>query len=47
MCYHIDDIPCFAANGVFNLEVVVCGALNIRLGIEGSTCQTVIVTFFD
>ena len=45
-CYYIDDIPCFTADGVCNLEVVVCtfgGALNIRFGIEGSACQAVIV----
>ena len=44
-CYYIDDIPCFTADGVCNLEVVVCtfgGALNIRFGIEGSACQAVI-----
>ena len=33
-CYYIDDIPCFTADGVCNLEVVVCtfgGVLNILL----------------
>ena len=47
---YIDDIPCFAVNGVFNLEVVVStfgGAFYIRLGIKGFTSQAVIVTFSD
>ena len=43
-------LNCFTANSVFNLEVVECtfgGALNVWFGIEGSTCQAAIVTFFD
>ena len=47
---YIDDIPSFAVNCVFNLEVVVStfgGAFNIRLGIKGFTSQAVIVTFSD
>ena len=47
---YIDDIPSFAVNCVFNLEVVVStfgSASNIRLGIKGFTSQAVIVTFPD
>ena len=47
---YIDDIPSFAVNCVFNLEVVVStfgGAFNIRLGVKGFTSQAVIVTFSD
>ena len=49
---YIDDIPSFAVNCVFNLEVVVVvstfgGAFNIRLGVKGFTSQAVIVTFSD
>ena len=49
-CDYIDDIPCFAINGVFNLEVVVStfgGAFYMQLGIKGFTSQAVIVTFSD
>ena len=47
-CYYIDNIPCFAANGVFDFQIVVFGgAPNVWFGIEGFTCQAVIVTFFD
>ena len=49
-CDYIDDIPCFAVNGAFNLEVVVStfgDAFYIRLGIKGFTSQAVIVTFSD
>ena len=45
---YIDDIPSFAVNCVFDLEVVVStfgGAFNIRLGIKGFKSQAVIVTF--
>ena len=47
---YIDDIPSFAVNCVFNLEVAVStfrGAFNIRLGIKSFTSQAVIVTFSD
>ena len=43
---YIDDIPCFAVNGVFNLEVVVStfgGAFYIWLGIKGFTSQWKVV----
>ena len=46
--YYIDDIPCFAANGVFSFKIVVCtfgGALNVWFGIKGFRCQAVTVTF--
>ena len=49
-CDYIDDIPCFAVNGVFNFEVVVStfgGAFNIQLGYKGFTSLAVIVTFSD
>ena len=49
-CCYIDDIPCFTADGVCNLEVVVCafgGASDIGFGIEGSACQAVTTAFFD
>jgi len=49
-CDYIDDVPCFAVNGVFNLEVVVStfgGAFYIRLGIKGFTSQAVNFTFSD
>ena len=47
---YIDDIPSFAVNCVFNLEIVVStfgGAFYIWFGVEGFTCQAVIVTFSD
>ena len=49
-CYYTDNISCLAANSVSNLKVVVCtfrDALNAWFDIKGSTCQTVIATFFD
>ena len=41
---YIDDIPSFAVNCVFNLEIVVStfgGAFYIWFGVEGFTCQAV------
>ena len=41
---------CFTADGVCDFEVVVCAfgsAPNVWFGIEGFTCEAVIVTFFD
>ena len=47
---YIDNIPCFAVNGVFNFEVVVSNLWRCFLytaWYKGFTNQAVIVTFSD